>query len=1337
MSRESAFRGTFSPNKRPYVVVTPDVYVAFQGETSIIGCGECLRQVSVNDYVTGISTEASVDSGTPGSATINLSIPDNDVNDFYVDGQLLIIPMMEVEIYSKGYFLVGGFPQYYRIFWGLVSSVSKSWSGGTTTISISCKDILRWWEITMTTTNPGFIDKFGSSAGNFQFWGNQYAGMNPYTVIISLAQEAMGDFSVTTGSFKSFLPEHGPEGQVIASYAKDIMAYWQLKFSNMWNSLVLYGTSGQAYSFGSESATASKNQLAALIFKDDLERSFVNQTTTMFRPQPNEIAAVKKELDKAADFQLNENEQQSKLSLATTCALQNGFEFYCDTTGDIIFKPPFYNLNVLPNKPISWVQDFEIIEDSITDTEAEVVTHITGSGNAFGGVMDWGLTDSITSPNSGVYDFHLLRRYGWRKHDYQCEWSGNPRKLFFHMMDYLDRLNSKRQNGTVTIPLRPEIRMGFPMWFPKYDSFFYIQGISHQYSVGGQATTTLNLTAKRSKFIAPSNIGSIKQSGVKESNPPKGSGEAGTKRKVPTYTVEFPDRPGSTTGQTQSVQEGSPVFLRDPKTGKMLGYPNVVMVYRAKYDDDKSLKSLAERMGNPPPKQSQTQSDETEQSINFKQKEVAQAIFLQLQSEQKKDIIDRLRAHRYEAGMTNAGAYDYAFDVSRQIKDFQLIPIDSVTWQPANSGGSFVSEANKKTLEVQKKSDIKKTQDDVDAATKSFKEASNELIKSTKTFNALIKARNKKDSLVTVGSDTEVSNAASDIEVKKNSLGEAKKILDEAKENNLLVKKNLGDTQRFASLNMMIRPVSDEFGFEVIGHYKYGRGSFIDRGQLKINTGDPQNLANEINLQFAPSGGFLTDPSVIGSATGHVVSYASSFEKMQPDDYVTGASFKGYATGGPTDVVQTSQNTYTNLMNSNTGKSVFIEADSLRKSKTLGELSPTIDLPGLDSAHKPCSCGLSRGDWLSVLPVEFITKIVNSKDMIGSIRETFNSEVNPESQEKITGINSEIDAVISAKQASADAEIGELSLKESFGETQITNLSADLTPSSMSISEAKAEIELNMKKFTDSQNESRRQRISSLPNTISSLTTHGINPKESVFTGSVSSNSFFDALNDFLSSEFTRKYSFNVQREKNYTVGNRSIERSTQNDPVIRQSVFSNNLGSPLFGNPEDNILAADDPAFGDPIGPLFAAAARGDKDAIEAIKQKANFNFGSTQKALGNLKDAWKSGKEKIEVVINDLHFGDPNDSFKGRITGQINTTPVPQTQPHGQPLPLPTIISQKDVSRLKSVTVGSAILNAPVIISNDQDFPLDGRMVGPVPPPDFVPTPSGVPNITILKKS
>src|SRR5580704_12173618 len=261
MPRISAFRGSFVPNARPYITITADVYCTIQGETSIVGCSQCQQPINFNDYITGISTDASIDS-PPGSATITLCVPDNDVNTFYVNDQFIIIPMMELEIYAKGYYLIGGLPQYYKIFWGLVSSVTKNWSGGSTTFTLSCKDILRWWELTNVTVNPSFLEQYSSSASNYQFWQNQFAGLNPYSTIVQLAENAMGDFLTTTGSLNdNFFPQKGAAAPVVGSFNYDIMTYWQLKFSNIWSNLVIYGTSGQSYQFNGGGSTVSPNQL--------------------------------------------------------------------------------------------------------------------------------------------------------------------------------------------------------------------------------------------------------------------------------------------------------------------------------------------------------------------------------------------------------------------------------------------------------------------------------------------------------------------------------------------------------------------------------------------------------------------------------------------------------------------------------------------------------------------------------------------------------------------------------------------------------------------------------------------------------------------------------------------------------------------------------------------------------------------------------------------------------------------------------------------------------------------------------------------------------------------
>ncbi len=977
MPRISAFRGTWSPNKRPYLSLAPDVYVSVQGQTTVIACGECQRKIDVNKYVTGVQVDASVDS-PPGTATITMSVPDVDVNEFYVDGQLVLISMMEIEIFAKGYYTVGGFPQYYRTFWGLISSVSKTWSNGVTTISITCKDILRWWELTNFTTNPAFLD-IGKSQSNYNLYGNFFSGANPYTVIIALAKEAMGDFSLTTGSFLSFRPEFGAEQGVVASYAKDIMAYWQLKFGNIWNNLVLYGTSGQAYTFAGDPGNVSPLKISQQIFAQEAQNLALNRETSLFKIQPHEIAAFKVDFPAAGEVDFFQNETSSKLSIAMTARDQaGGYEFYCDTTGDIVFKPPFYNLNVLPNKPVSWIQNFEIIEDGITDSEQEVFTHVTSHGNAFGGVTDWGLNDDITTPRTGVIDWHLLKRYGWRRLDVQIEWAGNAKRLFYHLLDQIDRINSKRESGTVTIPMRPEIRMGFPVWIPKYDSFFYIQGVSHSYNPGGQATTTLTLTAKRSKFIAPKNIGRVTATGSRTVSV-KGSGT----RNEPTYSIEFPSNVSETSGLTSTGQDadfGGSAVLRDTKTGKMLGFPNAVMVYRQTLNGD-ILARVLEQSGSTKSHNPKTQDKRAPEGPKFSYDKVVRDVLVTLQNEKRAEVVDRLRMHRYEAGMTNAGAYDYAHDVGGFFKELSVIPADRIQWGVGTIDPDTAVTVSTGQDKAQREKDVKAQivtlANEEKGILKEIKSTKKDRDQAAKAYNDFI----KKNPPV----NGELSEQAKTL---KNILDRSNFHFDQttgARTENLAKQRALqasaDSIRKLTAINVMVRPVSDEFGFEVVGHYRYGRGTFIDRGQMQVQVQEPgvvsQNPSSSVNklgIQFAAHGGLLTDNPAQPNLGQGSQNFSELFEKMTPEDYVTGASFKGsnYQDSARfQEVNPTGQQTYTDAINSTitkAGKAVFTEADALRRAKTLAEMQPSTS-NGLDSVgFNRCNCSLGKTSWLTILP---------------------------------------------------------------------------------------------------------------------------------------------------------------------------------------------------------------------------------------------------------------------------------------------------------------------------------------------------------------------------------
>lgn len=1238
MPRISAFKGTWEENKRPYITIAPDAYVAIQGQTSIVTCGECNRKVDVNKYLTGISTEASVDS-PPGSATINLSIPDTDANDFHVEGNFVIIPMMEIEIYAKGYYTVGGLPQYYRIFWGMVISISKNWSNGTTTYTLSCKDMLHWWEKTNVILNPAFVGSDGSSAGNFQMFGNQFAGMNPYTIIIALAKESMGDFSITDGSFTSFKPEAGPEGAVVGQYAKDVMAYWQLKFGNIWNSLVLYGTSGTAYTFEGVGMDVSPIRFANSIFKNEVEVLAENELTADFKVQPHEIAAFKVDIQRAADVQFFQNDTQSKLSVALTARDQIQYEFYCDTTGDIVFKPPFYNLNTIPNKPVSWINDFEIIDDSINDTEQEVTTHMTSSGNAFGGVTDWGLTDEITVPRTGVIDWHLLKRYGWRRQDFQCEWAGNPRKLFWFLLDMMDRVNAKRHNGTVTIPMRPEIRMGFPVWIPYYDSFYYVNGVSHTYSPGGQATTTLQLVAKRSKFIAPRNLGRIKRIPAKPANKPSPNAQSGNKadknqkaatktgndsppkRKYHTYEISFDGAVGQTAGLGTENQpnEDQPIIIRDPTTGKLLGYPNVVMVYRTTYAG-LPLVQQAKQQGKVA---SHTKSTNSTTVSQYRYDQVVRSLYTQLHNDQRTAIINRIRMHRYEAGMSNAGLYDYAVDESGDFKEMSVIPIDSIIWgagtdDPKAKSGAVTSSTYDQSKNKKGKGGVPggKTQEppEKDQGQSLYEERTDQLNAKIKAINVQLngeKSKDKKSDGGLIGKQRELAKKMSAAKtdflqtVKKNHKGKAynsvkpeeysaeekqkKAIADSLKQEyddvtaqikalqaeSTELNRQVKDFKIAKNFNVSVRPVSDEFGFEVMGHNRYGRGVFVDRGHLKLRMVGQE--ANELRIQFSASGGFLTDPPTNLKFGLQADTTPAAFEKMQPEDWITGAS-----THAQNEVTLTSVNTYSSAINhqidanAQTG-AIFIEADATRRSKTIWELQPTLST--LDAIGFPeCNCQMSRFQWYSLLPKSVLSQILGQQESyyLGSIIYVRTGFVYVDPN---TGVETQ-NPTSSAVRDPATIFAGPEDIQKINDEWNNKLFALYEATDPVTGKKLEKRVEVPDKESASAQIEE------------TGVTSVGW---EGGATAKSTKPDFFTLLNEYLVERFNESFKYNEERE-------------------IQDSGI--NLGVEIFEAGQDSYIDPDS-VLGASGGSLFDRASLGDPDALEALQNQVNFDWSSSEKAL------------------------------------------------------------------------------------------------------------------------
>lgn len=897
------FQGTYQPGIRPTIVTAPDALVYINGELDIMGCPSCHRKFNLSKYITSISVDLSVESA-PGSANITLSIPHYALDDFFFDGVPVITEMMEIEIFGKGYFLMEGLPQYYPIFWGLITEVNESYSGGETTITLQCADILKWWELCQMNVNAAFTVAAGQMGRSI--FGNVFYGLNPYDVIWSLAQQSFGDVIIGTGSLVSINVD-AKQKTVFTNAMGDIMRYWNERFSRIRSNLLLYGTQGVAVRGDSlyDTYRANKNHTGPFASRAVRTANGGDSGTQMvFDPTDPNVVAFRTQFSQAGQVNFWQSEYQTKLELANAAKEAIGYEFYMDVTGDIVFKPPFYNLDILSNKPVSWIQDIDVIDYDLSSSEAEVVTQVVLQGN-FGGNVDYGMPEECT-PFTSVTDYHLLRKYGWRSKPYNSEFLADPMLMFYTGLDLLDRMNSKRHRGTVTIPFRPELRLGFPVYLAGKDQIWYVSGISHSIQFGGRAQTVLTLTARRNKFISPKGIGKLKMTaygsppaaqGASQGAPDKGKGSqpGGTGGAQPAPKASAPSAfVGYTARQlaknatfslnvsnavtlpaeplTQDAGAGSayePLILRHPKTGRVMGYPNVVMVYTRPFTA--TPERLAEAQGRKP-----TGTDrlaKTRKQISADGPGNVDAINKAAGTYGKTDQIeDEHKTNRYSYGLNSAGVYIYAHDQGQD-------------------GSGVVKE-----MLLIDKSRVKVT----------------------------------------------------------------------------------GETG-FTGKTGMIRPVSDERGYELIGHFRYGRGASLRDGSL-ILTESGKNAMVDIGVQLALSGDLQA--SLIAQSQGLTSVFstypnpADALARLQPDDLATAAVINP-DTETP-EIVKTGTNFVdTAPLGSpeQKGMQASVEATQLSRALTLAEMTVRDAMSsGVDD--KKCHCLTGRAE-LAFMNVGYQVRTLN------------------------------------------------------------------------------------------------------------------------------------------------------------------------------------------------------------------------------------------------------------------------------------------------------------------------------------------------------------------------
>jgi hypothetical protein len=498
---------------RGVVKLAPDVLVYIGGSltTSVIApVSSNNGSLNFHDGITSISVQNIAD--PPGASSANIEIvtpiygpnskywvlfpgPDPSNPNSNPIRAPLFVPMMEVKIYFKGRFLVNGQPKYYPAFWGFITSVDESFSGGVYKITLVCADMLRWWHYSTINVHP--IPSQNIMAGGLlpqTVWATIFTTMNPFQVIYNLVSQIGWTNFVSPTWVAEITPMQSIYPQNPFAQIKGIMTYWSQRFANQANLLKMYGINGQQVD---KNGVQIRNP--EINVPNTAKNSAVDQGISPKDSQLYDLNLdylnhfiVLGDLSNMANFE--NAEYMTKLDIASTVKANCGYEFFQDVNGNFVFKPPFYNMNVKGMLPYTLLPS-DIISYSINQESEGIITALT----VFTPFKPYLKYTGFAQGVGFFQDINLVKQYGVRAHAMKMEYVNDPSMARAFAVGQMGLINAKAIAGSVVIPGRPEMRLGYPVYIEHRDSFHYIKSISHSFDYGGSFTTTLNLEIERKK----------------------------------------------------------------------------------------------------------------------------------------------------------------------------------------------------------------------------------------------------------------------------------------------------------------------------------------------------------------------------------------------------------------------------------------------------------------------------------------------------------------------------------------------------------------------------------------------------------------------------------------------------------------------------------------------------------------------------------------------------------------------------------------------------------------------------------------------------------------------
>lgn len=426
---------------------------------------------------------------------------------------------------------------YYHCFRGVVTQVGHSYSTGVQSISVQCSSMLHFWQYHRVSTNASL---FGARPTNSKLKasvvGHNFTGMHPYEIIYNLHNDVAGSAAGVSWALSQKTNQSARSPLTGESLFSLNLKYWEQRFKSKEIKLRMHGMTGDLFSAAQAAflGQTSSNELMSLLrnrfnrkisvrpgilqssialgltrnrrleallaARQTREAEVGENATADLELNLIEMQAFVTNVGNWGNFNLFESTYESKMDIAQRVMEVTGFEFYQDVDGDFVFKPPMYNLDTSTAR-VYRIEDIDVININFNETEPQS-TYMTCKGSGFKNFEGSGL-EGEWGVQGQYIDYRLVAQFGWRPGDFETAYFNDPKSMFFAAINRLDIMNAPMNSATVSIPMRPEIRPGYPFYIRYLDCYYYCPSFSHSYSVGGQATTNLTLTAKRAKFYAP------------------------------------------------------------------------------------------------------------------------------------------------------------------------------------------------------------------------------------------------------------------------------------------------------------------------------------------------------------------------------------------------------------------------------------------------------------------------------------------------------------------------------------------------------------------------------------------------------------------------------------------------------------------------------------------------------------------------------------------------------------------------------------------------------------------------------------------------------------------